>query len=281
MNEWSHPYVCPSKPILWLMIKQLSKRFPRHAFATNGKLREYKERGLYDHHSMSERIQFMIAQENRKMSVGRAFPSCPGHPGKYEVKTTRDDGAVNVMVFFGVFAAKKFVDAMIDGRDWGWITRKKLQCHDLTISSPYLERIITHEYTSDEQAWILPLPYNYYARAIAYSETYSGASEAVNSQANKDMHSSKRRKSRQTSTDPDAKSTSKSSKSTSDDETQPKRAFSKGRTTFGPQEIASHFGMKPNKVRTILRAHVTKPAGGWEWPISEFEEISKIVSKNR
>ena len=207
-----------------------------------------------------------------------AFPSAPRHPGKYEIRITRTDGALAHHVFAAVYAARKFIDIVIGDREWGWTNRNTITCDDVTIRSKHLERYMTYEMEGDEVDWLLPMPYSYYARCIGHRETYKGASEAVNSTTHNPTSKSKRRKSRQTSPDTPENPASTSSKAKRD--TKHTRKTGNGKT-FDIHELQLRTNLKGSKIRAILRANMTKPTGGWEWPISEMEEILKLFKDTR
>lgn len=220
--------------------------------------------------------------------LDRPFPSAPLHPGKYELKIKRDDGAFNIHVYSAIYPAKKFLDIIIGDRRTFWIDRKTLRCHDLTISSKFMERMFTHVYTPEEEEWLLPMPYAYYARKIAFNEDHTAAPTGPG-EVNRGHPMSKRAKraqARAERSEPAEKGALLRSprdphRKTPVDTTkgrigvkprQPKEAF-------GPAEIADTTGKEPSKVRAWLRSNRTKPAGGWAFTQEEFEAICTALKK--
>lgn len=103
----------------------------------------------------------------------RAFPSSPVYPPRYELKIKTLDGRLSITTWCSVYPAKKFLEIAIGNRDWVWINRRTISCADLTIKSRHLERFITHKFTEEERAWMLPYPYPDRARAIGFRKAHT------------------------------------------------------------------------------------------------------------
>lgn len=215
--------------------------------------------------------------------LDRAFPSCPGHPGKYELKVVRDDGAFHYHVFASIYPAKKMYDLLVGDRRARWETRTSQRCENLTITSKHLERIVTHEYTPEEAAWLLPMPYTYYARNIAFNEAHTGApsgaeilagstpSAMINTRPSARTSRSEARKARHA-----ARLTTSTSTSDTPKPVAPKRKAQPG-VEYGIPQLAERLGWEPSKVRGYLRKHHTKPQEGWVWTQDAYNQLVKEI----
>jgi hypothetical protein len=117
------------------------------------------------------------------------MPSPPGRPGKYVLYISRhmdDDTQVMVMVFAQAYAARKFLDILLrdDGIVWEdtWYngewpegTTMKRGCTirsetGIIVSTRWypkrMHEVVEHEYSLQEMAWDLPMPYSGFAKAF-------------------------------------------------------------------------------------------------------------------
>jgi len=214
--------------------------------------------------------------------LDKPFPSAPLHPAKFELRVVRDDGAFHLNLFSAVYAGRKFLDILVGDRKTSWIDRNTLRCHDLTISSKYMERLFTYEYTPEEENWLLPMPYSYNARKIAFDTVHTGAPETP-SEVEPDHHSSKRSKRAQRLAARASPAIEARTASTTGTNAQQLRRASKSKSqpgvVFGPADIASSTGKEPSKVRAWLRANRTKPVDGWAFTKEEFDAICTALKK--
>jgi hypothetical protein len=272
--------------ILWQHYKQLRRLYPQEAVHTVSlsHLRTIIADTIHIH------IDWLIRVNNRRLKMlDRPFPSCPLHPGRYELRIQRDDGSFHAHTFYSVYPARKFFDICRGDRKATWIDRKTMRCADLTFKSKHMERIFTHEYTPEEREWMLPMPYAYYARSIAFNEVHDGSPEAATARSNSIRHiatgdsdqapeastSRSRRRNKRISRRDDASSTETPPRA-SERPVQPKRASG---LSYGITELAAATGKEPSKVRAILRAKVPKPVEGWLWDEAGYNQVLKIVAK--
>lgn len=118
------------------------------------------ERGLYHTNIINERIEFLMLKA--------AFPSCPHNPGKYEVKVNQ-----MVTIFAAKYAARIFIQRVLDRRKWKWLSTTRIKCDGVVIECRHLERLMCYELSEEESLWQLPLPYSYYATS-AHGVKYKG-----------------------------------------------------------------------------------------------------------
>lgn len=275
----------PETDLLWERYFDAEEAIPQEAIPVPRDVPWSHIINTFSNDDLARRIQWMIHAHNKRTApmLEDHRPSAPQRPGKYELRVLRDDGGFSIFIYRTVYAMRKTLDILLDGRDFDWINKSTIRCDNLIIKSKYLARYVTYKLNSEEEAWLLPFPDCYYARAIAFKETYT---EALNSleerslyqssskakQSNSDRSSqSSRRKKRKQRDDDTADAPSPKSKRASKRSSQPKGE------TFGPGEIASHLGILASKARQLLRAKMTKPQGGWEWPVAEFEEIIQVL----
>jgi hypothetical protein len=149
-----------------------------------------------------------------------------------------------------------------------------------------MERIFTYEYTDDERNWLLPMPYAYYARSIAFNEVHDGAATdrsdltrhiatGDTDQAPEASTSRSRRRAKRISRRDNAGSAEAPPRA-SEKPVQPKRASA---LSYGISELAAATGKEPSKIRAILRAKVPKPVEGWLWDEAGYNQVLKIVAK--
>jgi len=232
---------------------------------------------------LTTHIQWLTLSNNRRYPMlDKPFPSAPLHPAKFELRVVRDDGAFHLNLFSAVYAGRKFLDILVGDRKTSWIDRNTLRCHDLTISSRYMERLFTYEYTPEEENWLLPMPYSYNARKIAFDTVHTGAPETP-SEVEPDHHSSKRSKraQRRAARSEDANKRDIGGDDALRRKSTPIASKSKSQpgVVFGPAEIASSTGKEPSKVRAWLRANRTKPVDGWAFTKEEFDAICTALKK--
>jgi hypothetical protein len=239
---------------------------------------------------LTTHIQWLTLSNNRRYPMlDKPFPSAPLHPAKFELKVKRDDGAFHINLFSAVYAGRKFLDILVGDRKTSWIDRNTLRCHDLTISSKYMERLFTYEYTPEEENWLLPMPYSYNARKIAFDTVHTGAPEgqsevAPGERITKAQRRAQRRAARSrpaieahiaSSVDIDRSPPKVADHS----KRQPRVASPKPVGLLGPADIASSTGKDPSKIRAWLRVNRTKPAGGWAFTKEEFDAICTALKK--
>jgi hypothetical protein len=75
-----------------------------------------------------------------------AFPSSPSRPPKYAIRVDVDRRLL-IQTFYGTYAAKKFVEAVIAVHGDG----ATMRCAEAAIKT-----ILAHRYTQEETHWQLP-----------------------------------------------------------------------------------------------------------------------------
>lgn len=223
----------------------------------------------------TKRLDWIVHTINRELTVEQAFPCALKRDARYELRIKRDDGKFFLMLFVGRYAARKFIEAVINGREVLDLSYETIMTADeaVRITSTKLRAILNHEYTDDERKWQLPLPYNYYARIAATGDTkYSSVDASRERELSKTGAPTRSKRGKRDV--PPASSTDNIPPS------QPKRAskqYTRNEGTFGIPELAAELKLNPSKVRALLRSRVTKPQEGWSWPIDDFKEILKKI----
>lgn len=188
------------------------------------------------------------------MSIGRAFGSCPGHPGKYALYVSRheeDDTQCMVQVFASAYAARKFLDVLLADDGYVWDDECTIRSETgIVVSTRWfpdaMRRAIDHTYTAEEKTWDLRDPHRAEALAFRCGPNLPRTDEDVAALA------------RATGRAPRAASTPRASRA--------------GLTSIG--DIAEALGVEPRVARGALRQmKIEKPAAGWAWGAAEAEQV--------
>lgn len=268
--------------ILWQIYREARKRNPQEGVAITVSWTHL--RSILDPFARRAHIDWLIYSNNRRLTMlDRAFPSCPGHPGKYELKVVRDDGAFHYHVFASIYPARKMYDLLVGDRRARWETRTSQRCENLTITSKHLERIVTHEYTPEETVWLLPMPYTYYARNIAFNEAHTGTPTGdVKNSGISHAASSPEASLGSTSRSRRAEKRAARRASIPNDASDAPKAVVANRKAqpgveYGIPQLAERLGWDPSKVRGYLRKHHTKPQEGWVWTQDAYNQLVKEI----
>lgn len=209
------------------------------------------------------------------MALERAFPSSPMVNPKINITISRKrpEGFWH-FAFVGTYAAKHFLDQLLDGAEYKWVSDSTIEMHshgDWNIhtqnSQTGLNDIFEHEFTKEEAAWVLPTPYPNQIRQIRGEGYFDTGAHLAPEPAAKVSAPAKRSKS-----EPAAPSRVKPAAS------KPKI---EGLITL--PEIAAPLGIDPKQARTILRAaSYPKPDHGrWEFDATEAEKVKKVLSNGK
>lgn len=211
-------------------------------------------------------------------SLPEPFGSAPRFPGKYEIKFKYRDGKFNCHVFAALYSAKHFLLKAIADRPYKWLDERRIRCEDVRIECAHLEAIVEHEFSPEEAAWVLPIPYAYYAHAIATDEPWGlgtgeriGAVQNTKQEPQAQTSSASRRKKRK-SVDVTPKSSSDTPKI--------RKTISYDGTTFGIHELATTTNADASRVRAALRkSGIEKPQAGWVWPLDQKDTVISTLKK--
>lgn len=262
----------PSMAILWRIYLKLVEIRPQEKIPQSSGVSLIHTRQIMVAEHFVKRLEWIIHTINRELNVEPAFPCAMKRDARYEVRIKRNDGKFQLMLFAGRYAAKKYIEAVINNREILDLSYESILINDeIKVTSKKLRAILNHEYTADEAAWQLPLPYNYYAHVAATGDkiyrgdTSSRKSSNVDTGATSSASRTKKRRSSSNAETPARNLTLQRGKRTST------------AGTFGIAELAAAIHKPASKIRSILRAKVAKPTGGWEWPTEQFEEIKKKI----
>jgi hypothetical protein len=148
-------------------------------------------------------------------------------------------GKLDVCVFYAKFAAKMFLDLMIEDDDVEWLDDNTIRTsQDVIIISQQLRKIYDHKVTYDQE------------RYYKLDESHQSRALIIRS-------------------DDQAKAFIPG-----EDPTSRRRTSRKG--MFLMKTIAEELGITPREARGILRTKMKKPQHGWAWRTAE--EVQKIKS---
>lgn len=214
-------------------------------------------------------------------ALGRAFPSSPMFPPTHAVYCRYpaslpegSDKRLVVMNFCSMYAAKKFVDSMIQGNTFKWqkarvnlgykVPDTIVTEDDLEIRCPQgLEEIMEYEYANDaEREWQLPEQYERQASLIRRLPGTPANLEFDGEMSGADIE---RAAGVRGSTKPKR------------EKKEPKAKVDKT-GLISVSDIAEQMKIEPRDARQALRkSKMEKPTGGWLFAPGEVEKIKAII----
>lgn len=172
----------------------------------------------------------------------------------------REDGGFAFHNFHAGYAARYFIDYIIDGHEFKWIKKDEIAVENgfrIRGERDSLEKVFDVEPKGEERDWEPPAPYSHYY-AVLLGKKFS--IDSVEQPSRPD------RKPRKPKTEEEKVATRKMKAQTGD------------YITIG--QICEKLGHHPRVCRAILRKLKTpKPAHGWAWPPSETTAIEKRIRK--
>ena len=209
------------------------------------------------------------------MALERAFPSSPTVNPKINITISRrkPEGFWH-FAFVGTYAAKHFIDALLQDAEYKWVSDSMIEMHshgDWNIhtqnSLTGLNDIFEHKFTKAEAEWQLPTPYPNQIRQIRGESYFDIEPARAGSPAAQASAPAKGAKNAQETPSRVKQHVSKPSKS--------------GLITL--PEIASPLGLDAKAARNILRnAAYPKPdSGRWEFDATEAEKVKKVLSNGK
>lgn len=188
-------------------------------------------------------------------------PSPPGKPGKYALYISRhrdDDTQCMVVVFCAAYAARKFLDILLedDGIVWEDDCTIRSETGIVVSTRWYPKRMracVEHEYSLKEMAFKLPAPHPSWARAFRYGPEQPRTLEA-------DAGATKQREKRERRS------------------SAPRSAAPAGYVHVS--DVALALGIDAKAARVALRKiYDEKPKFGWNFPPGEVEELKKKIKE--
>lgn len=253
---------------LWRDQVALQKLVPDCAFARPISIDEARSRGVF-----SRRV---IIERNWIMALRQPFPSSPSRPPKFSIHLTDEDGRLCVFCFCELYPAKRMIELVADGDadEMRWSGSNEVYLpNGVRIagdSFAVLEKIVEHEYTRDEAAWVTPEPY------ATMWRTFGRKGAVVDDDGNElkpiAIATTGRRSRRERKPRERVERVKR--------EASPRRERVDGQTTIA--DIAQEVGMLPRDARAILRkANEPKPASGlWAWGEADAERIRKLLTSS-
>lgn len=220
-----------------------------------------------------------MAKTNKFLTEGgmeEAFPSSPTRPPRYGIRidnlTNSDRRDWNN--FYGVYAAKRWIEDIIDGHKTNWLDDNTMEVPSLSIRITCeqrpdgLTRIMDHEYTTAERQWEIPEPHATQILRIRNPGNYQ--------QIVKDRRQA-------AESDDDAQSHAKPPRSRP--ERAPRREKTPKKRTdnlISLPDVLAGTDISPKEARTILRKiEYPKPDAGWAFTSDEAPKVLKAIKDNR
>lgn len=217
-----------------------------------------KARGLYTIATLEERNkQMAISLQHELVSKGmdEPFPASPTRPPRLALRFYRDNQFIAVHSFYGIYAAARFVQAVIGDEKFTWDSDTSIiTSAGIRIVGEYasdLDKVMEHEDNRLEEQWVMPAPYPSYVHMITRREPPLEAKPALPPKPSKEPRSTTKRR--------------------------------KTEGLISIAQIADELKMTPRQARGILRDTSTpKPASGsWEWDEAGAANIRKLLEKNK
>lgn len=188
------------------------------------------------------------------MALEKPFPSNPHRPAKHVIWFSRRNNLLQINGFCTLYAAKKFVEAVIGDEEYKWRDTNEFITVDsgMIVKSDTLEDIIEHEYSPQETAWALPEPYASEAHFLATGERYSAKPPPKDFEV---VPIPQRRSSTP-------------------------RPSRDGLTTLAT--ICADIKLDPREARAILRkSNTPKPATGWSGDDAWAKSIKQLLTRGK
>lgn len=196
-----------------------------------------------------------------------AFPQAltKSTPSNFGFYCYRKDGGFCFHNFHSAYAAKHFVDLIIDGHDYDWLDDNTIETeHGFKIRGERdsLERIVEYSYKSrEEREWQPPIPYSH------YYATFTGKKERLTVP--------------EKPVEPERKPRRERKPIPEEVKVKIKKAKVKTGDYITISQICEELGHAPRVCRQILRdLQVEKPSHGWAWPPSEAAEVKKRIARH-
>lgn len=224
---------------------------------------EWTWRGLYSQHLIHTRNLIMSDALIEKLGLKHPYPSSPTRNPTIGLKFYRDGKFVAHHAFCAVYAAKRFLDLVIDNHPVKWASDNEIEVFGpvaIEVRGEHgtdLDKIMEHVDNKNEAQWIMMPPYTGFARNIrrlSQIEPREPAAPVAPAPTERPKPQPKPVK-RKTATDDSM-------------------------ITIGM--IADELQIAPRIARGILRTlNTPKPASGsWEWTADEADAIRNLIKEN-
>jgi hypothetical protein len=219
---------------------------------------EAQWRGLNSLDSLNARNKYMQKALEEMLGLKEPFPISPfkAYPSRFGFTIQNVQGNYLFKNFHAEYAAKHFLDKLLEGKTFKWINRRLIHCDDgMTIKGENdtdLEIILDYEFKGKEAQWVIPEPYMSYALKLSGKIAFK--------QVPQDEPSTPR--------EPTVKR-------------EPKPSIERPDGLTPLSDIADELGIDPRDARQILRKHSEKPTWGWAWPSDAIDKVRQILKKNR
>ena len=177
----------------------------------------------------------------------------------------RRDGGFCFHNFHSAYAAKWFVDYIVNDQDFDWLDDNTIETENgyrIRGERDSLERVVEYKYkTPEEREWKPCVGH------MQYYETFTGRRARIND-VEKPVEAPKKERKPRKPMDEEVK-------------VKIKKAKIKTGDYITISQICEELGHVPRVCRQILRdLKVEKPAHGWAWPPSDAAEIKKRIARH-
>lgn len=227
-------------------------------------LRESIERGIAHPHILFVRNHDMAESMNDRLKLPPAFPIALSDNvvSRFGFYCTTDTGRFCFHNFHSEYAARHFLDLVIDERTYKWLNDDEIELSNGTRirgeRPRQLDRILRYQMNEREQLWEPPIPDRYYWLSFARGKAISidGSSEPVKAP--------------------------RAPRAPMPDELKVHRKKLKAKSGqyITVADIAKELNVSPRDCRQALRQlKVAKPDHGWAWAPSDAEAIRNKLRK--
>lgn len=215
-------------------------------------------RGIYTAAVLNERIFYMATALQTALKLPAPFPNALG---KHNVSNygfycdNTNTGSFCFHNFHSAYAARHFLDVLIDGHEYRWLSSNKIAvANGIIIRGEGKENvadILDYEMTAREREWIIPEPYHSYFNQFAGKIVRRVRAEGDAPVA----RVARVKRDRPAST---------------------KRVAPDGFVSIG--DIADELKIEPRICRAILRSNkIEKPEHGWQWASDKASTIRELI----
>lgn len=196
----------------------------------------------------------------KKNELEPAWPSSPTRPPKYVLYIFLDNKFNSALNAVAKYAAKKLLDALLDGFDYELIGDHRIETtdgHMLIRCEQGAKMLMEYKYTAAEKEWELPKPYPNVINQIRTGR-YRRDDDPMVDAAQLPKEKKERVKKEVKERTP--------------------RVSREGLVSIG--DICTELGIDPRDARKVLRAKkMEKPDAGWAWATKEAAEVKAMIKK--
>lgn len=230
-------------------------------------IKESVWRGLHHPQVLFARNRAMAEAINDHLKLPPPFPVALSKTltSRYGFYCTTESGRFCFHNFHSTYAAKKFLDFIIDGREYKWLNDDEIELDNGTRirgeRPGQLEEALLHQLTPKEAKWEIPYP------DVYYYKSFLGRAKLIYDKETGQVIDEVERPKKTRKIDPEKL-------------IKRKREKVKTGQHITIAAIAEELKRSPRDCRAALRAlKIPKPEHGWAWPPSEAEQIKSRLRR--